>query len=432
MSTSRNRTVAAAAAAVVVASLALTSCSSTAPTASGDTMTGSVSATPSPGMTLTTGLITPVSTGDPFADARTAAGHMPMTAATLAAGLAKATGTVGTTDSAAANLRATLTAGLQEHVYLAGYAVATAYVAGADSSEFAAAAAALDANSVDLSTAIASLAGKENGDAFLTLWRTHIGFFVDYAVAEKSGDAAAKQSALDSLDGYTQDAGAFFESISAGNLPAEVMAKALEMHIATLTAAIDALAAGDPMAPQLLAKAAAHVGDAASTIATGLDAALDLDGDPNDAASTLRSGLTTLLQEHVYLAGLAVFTAYTADAGTDSEAFAQAAAALDANSVALSEAVASLAGKQNGEDFLSLWRAHIGFFVDYAVADAAKDDAARTKALSDLDAYRPAAGAFFAKVSGGELSADAIAEGLTRHVETLAGAIDSLAGALVH
>jgi hypothetical protein len=150
-----------------------------------------------------------------------------------------------------------------------------------------------------------------------------------------------------------------------------------------------------------------------------------------DAASTLRSGLTALLQEHVYLASYAVFTAYTAEGGVESPAFTAAAATLDANSVQLSEAVASLAGPDNGTAFLELWREHIGFFVDYAVADAAGDEDARQQALTDLDGYRPQAGAFFEKISDGELPADDVAAGLGMHVSTLAGAIDSLAAALV-
>ncbi|NTW41222.1 MAG: hypothetical protein HGA44_15345 [Cellulomonadaceae bacterium] len=420
---------AAAVAAALTATLALTSCAGSTDEAA---PMAPATATPTEtDMATPMAALMPISTGDPFADVRTAAAHMPETALTLATGLAAATGTDGEVDSEAAALRSTLTALLQEHVYLAGYAVATAYVAGADSAEFTAAASALDANSVDLSDAIGSLAGEENGAAFLDQWRAHIGFFVDYALAAKTGDQAGKDAALTSLQGYTTAAGAFFEQISAGNLPAADIAMSFGMHITSLTAAIDALAAGDPTAPTALQAAAAHMGEASATIATGLDAALDLPGDPNDGASALRAGLTNLLQEHVYLAGLAVFTAYTAEGGVESEAFTQAAATLDANSVALSQAVASLSDEQHGTDFLSLWRAHIGFFVDYAVARATGDDAAADASLVDLDGYRPAAGAFFEEVSGGELPADAVAEGLGHHVETLAGAIDSLAAALV-
>ncbi|MBX9244757.1 copper amine oxidase [Actinotalea ferrariae] len=426
----RTTTRKAAVVAAVAATLALTACSPEAP-AEETTTQAPESGGDEMDMDMDAAGLMPMSTGDPFADARTAAQHMPETALTLATGLAAATGTEGDVASAAADLRSDLTALLQEHVYLAGMTVATAYTAGVDSPEVEAAAATLDANSVDLSKAIGSLAGAENEEAFLELWRAHVGWFVDYAVAVKTGDQAGKDAALANLQGYTVDAGAFFEQVSAGNLPAAAISESLGMHITTLSAAIDALAAGDTTAYAKLQDASEHVAMAASTIAGGFDAALDLEGDPADPASTLRAGLTQLLQEHVYLAGISVFTAYTAEAGVESPAFAAAAGELDANSVALSEAVGSLAGPEKADDFLALWREHIGFFVDYAVAAAGEDTEGTTSALEALDGYRPAAGAFFDEVSGGELPADAVAEELGHHVETLAGAIDSLKAALV-
>ncbi|WP_182112945.1 MULTISPECIES: copper amine oxidase [unclassified Actinotalea] len=428
MRTPTRTTRTAAVVAAVAASLALTSCSAGTPAAD---ETGRAPVAESEDMEMTEAAIVPMSTGDPFADARTAAQHMAPTALTLATGLAAATGTEGDVGSAAADLRSELTALLQEHVYLAGTAVATAYATAPDSPEFEAAAATLDANSVDLSEAIGSLAGPEKGAAFLELWRSHVGNFVDYAVAAKGEDQAGKDQALADLQAYTVSAGQFFEEISAGNLPAAAITESLGMHITTLGAAIDALAAGDPTAYAKLQDASEHVAMAAGTIAGGLDTALDLEGDPADAASTLRAGLTQLLQEHVYLASTAVFTAYTDDGATGSPAFAAAAAELDGNSVALSEAVGSLAGPEHGEAFLDLWREHIGYFVDYAVATAGDDTEGAQAALVALDGYRPAAGAFFAEVSAGELPADTVAEGLTHHVETLAGAIDSLKVALV-
>lgn len=431
--TTRTRS-AAAAAAAVTAALALTSCAADtteeAPAAAETMEEQSPEPTDEETQEMLSSLM-PMGTDDPFVDARTAAAHMPETALTLATGLAAATGTAGDVASPAADLRAGLTALLQEHVYLAGIAVATAYTAGADSAEFEAAAAALDGNSVDLSEAIGSLAGEENAATFLEVWRSHIADFVDYAVARAGDDQAGVDQALSDLAAYTETAGGFFEQISNGALPADAIAQSLSMHVTTLTEAIDALAAGDPSAYAELQEAAAHVSESATTIAGGFDAALDLEGDPADDASTLRTGLTNLLQEHVYLASIAVFTAYTAEGGPESEAFTAAAGVLDENSVALSEAVTSLAGEENGAAFLDLWREHIGFFVDYAVAAAGDDEQGMQEALRNLDGYRPQAGAFFEDVSGGELPADAVAEGLGMHVETLAGAIDSLDAALV-
>lgn len=420
--------------ATIALALGLTACSSDSDDMGPAATMTQTQAPMEPGMTddaTDMSMLAPEGTGDPFADARTAAQHMPETAKTLAAGFAAALDLPGDPASEAADLRSGLTSLLQEHVYLAGMAVATAYATAPDSAEFEAAAATLDANSVALSEAIGSLATPEQEEAFLALWREHIGYFVDYAVAEKTGDAEAKEAALTSLAGYTGDAGTFFEEASGGALPAGDIAMSLEMHVTTLTAAIDGFAAGSPDAYDALRTAASHVGEGAAVIAAGFATAADLEGDPADEASTLRATLTAGLQEHVYLAGIAVFTAYTTEGGTESDAFAAAAATLDANSVALSEGIGSLAGEENGTAFLELWREHIGYFVDYANAVATGDQAAADEALTELDAYRATAGEFFAGISNGELPADAIAEGLAMHVKTLGGAIDSLNEALV-
>jgi cytochrome c556 len=350
---------------------------------------------------------------------------------TLAGGFVAALEIPGATDSEAADLRAGLTSLLQEHVYLAGMAVATAYAAGADSEEFTAAAATLDQNSVALSDAVGTIAGEDKGAAFLELWREHVGYFVDYAVAVKAGDTTGRDQALADLDAYTEEAGAFFDEVSSGTLPAADITASLQMHVTTLSAAIDDLAAGSPEAYASLQAAAAHVVEGAGVISTGLAKTAGMKGDPNDEASTLRTQLTAALQEHVYLAGITVFTAYTTEGGTESEAFQAAAATLDANSVTLSEAVGSLAGEENGTAFLELWREHIGYFVDYANAVATGDQGAVDMALTELDDYRGRAGAFFEEISAGELAADAVAEGLAMHVQTLAGAIDSLNETLV-
>lgn len=376
-------------------------------------------------------MLMPASTGDPFADARTAAAHMPKTAETLAAGLATAADVQGDPTSDAATLRATLTAQLQEHVYLAGMTVATAYATDLESPETELASAALDENSRQLAGTIEAASDAETAEAFLALWREHIGYFVDYAAAAASGDAAGQEQAVADLEGYTREAGAFFEELTGGELPAEAVTESLHGHVDTLTTAIDGFAAGDPAAHDDLQAAAHHVGEAAGTISGGVVAATGMEGDPMDDAATLRAQLTYDLQEHVYLAGIAVFTAYTAEGGTDSEAFTAAAGTLDANSQALAEKVGSLAGEDQGAAFLDLWREHIGFFVDYAGARAAGDSQAAEQALADLDGYRPQAGDFFDGISGGELPAEDVAEGLGIHVETLAGAIDSMAEALV-
>ena len=386
---------------------------------------GQTEAMPSPGSSETT------ASADPFADLKAAAQVVGNngSAKALATGIVAATGMDGSVDSPAAQTYATLSTLLQEHVYLAGIAIDTGYAFGLDSPQFTAAADTLDKNSVELADVVGSVA-PDKRDAFLKLWRQHIGFFVDYAKAAKADDDTGRQSALDELDGYRTQAGQFFADISGGAIPADAVESNLAKHVQSLTAAIDAAAAGTNTVFGALKDAAAVVGEqgSAKALATGIVTATGMDGSVDSSAAQTYATLSTLLEEHVYLAGIAVKTAYTA--GADSDAFKAAAATLDENSTELADVVGSVAPDKR-DAFLKLWRTHIGFFVDYAKAAAAGDQAAKQQALDDLDGYRTQAGQFFAGISGGAIPADAVESNLAKHVDTLTTAIDSLASTLV-
>ena len=147
--------------------------------------------------------------------------------------------------------------------------------------------------------------------------------------------------------------------------------------------------------------------------------------DITTGSSALRATLSTQLQEHVYLAGIA--TGAALQDGPTSAAFKAAAATLDLNSQDLAASVASVYGDAAGKTFLALWRKHIGFFVDYTVGLASNDKAMQAKALKDLDGYRADFGAFIESATGGILSKDAVATELKTHIQTLAAAIKAQA-----
>ncbi len=222
-----------------------------APAANSETGTGTQGGT-------STAALTPKGTGNPFADAITAASHMPMTANALAGGIAKATNMKGDAASPAAELRSGLTHLLTEHVYLAGIAVATAYHAGAESPEFKLAAEAVDDNSVRVSEAIGTVAPDEE-EGFLTRWRSHVTDFVNYAVAAKTEDDAGKKKAVSNLTAYATSSGAFFEKISGGTMKAKDVEASFNEHIGMLAKAVDLFAAGDTEAYAALKDAAGHM-----------------------------------------------------------------------------------------------------------------------------------------------------------------------------
>jgi hypothetical protein len=140
-------------------------------------------------------------------------------------------------------------------------------------------------------------------------------------------------------------------------------------------------------------------------------------------AADLRVTLDRLLGEHALLAMFATQKGFSGDPD-----FEPIAAALDANSVDLSEAIATVYGEQAGQKFLdgdALWRDHIGFFVDYTVALAKKDTAGQDKAVNDLMGYIEAFSAFLSDATG--LPQAALRESITEHVNQLKGQLDAYA-----
>ena len=138
-------------------------------------------------------------------------------------------------------------------------------------------------------------------------------------------------------------------------------------------------------------------------------------------AEELRVTLDNLLGEHALLAIWATQAGYSG-----SKSFPALAAQLDKNSVALSKAIGSVYGAAAGKQFLdgkNLWRAHIGYFVDYTKALAMKDKAAQKKAVANLMTYIQVQAAFFAKATG--LPKQAVVNDLTAHILQLKGALDS-------
>jgi hypothetical protein len=146
-----------------------------------------------------------------------------------------------------------------------------------------------------------------------------------------------------------------------------------------------------------------------------------VDNQVSGAATDLRLALSQLLSEHADLALVAMQKGY--DGAPD---FPVAAAQLDKNSVALSQAIASVYGEAAGKAFLDQWRDHIRMFVDYTVATAKKDEPARMKARGELDGYRISF-ARFLNTANPNLPVDAVAGMLQDHVNQLAGALDAYA-----
>ncbi|HWH32658.1 MAG TPA: hypothetical protein VNU01_08300, partial [Egibacteraceae bacterium] len=323
----------------------------------------------------------------------------------------------------AADLRAGLNTLLAEHVFFAGAAVNEALQG--NTAGFEAAAGALDENSVALSEAVGSVYGPEAGEAFLGLWRSHIGMFVDYTQATAAGDKAAQDKAVADLTGYANDFAVFLSGANP-NLPEETVEQLVVEHVVSTKDAVDALASGDAAKGfSEFREAIAHmhmIGDPLSA-AIAQQFPEQFSTGTSEAASALRTQLNVKLAEHVWLAGAAVNEA----AKGNTAAFEAAAGALDGNSQDLAGMVGSVYGPEAGEAFLGLWRAHIGMFVDYTQGKLAGDDAKAAKAEQDLAGYSRDF-AVFLNGANDNLPVEDVQALLEEHVASTKGAIDAVVG----
>src|SRR5579859_6268037 len=146
-------------------------------------------------------------------------------------------------------------------------------------------------------------------------------------------------------------------------------------------------------------------------------------GDPtNTAAARLYAGLDQLLVEHVDLTANVVQTAVTTSPSSANTKMALAA--LDQNTRGLGAAIGSVYGSAAQQQFLKLWRAHIGFFVNYTLGVATHKQAMVATAKKDLAGYISQFSTFVAGAT--KLPKAAVAADLQGHVSTLETAINAI------
>jgi hypothetical protein len=326
------------------------------------------------------------------------------------------------TNTAAAQLYAALDQLLTEHVDLTANVVQTAITSGPSSTQTKAALAALDQNTQGLGKAIGSVYGSAAQQKFLTLWRAHIGFFVNYTLGVADHKPAQVKTAKKDLAGYISQFSVFVSG--ATKLPKAAVAADLQGHVATLETAINAIVAKNPDAGQKIEMAAMHMGGTAEVLAKGIVSSKDISGHVTGAGSSLRAGLTGLLVQHVAATAFVVQTAVAAKGNLKDPEVKGAISALSDNTNQLGAAIGSVYGPAAQQKFLTLWRAHIGFFVDYTLGVATKNTAKTAMAKKDLAGYISQFSEFVASAT--HLPKAAVAADLQGHVSTLETAINSI------
>ncbi|OHX51623.1 copper amine oxidase [Planococcus faecalis] len=325
------------------------------------------------------------------------------------------------TATPAGELRIALDTTLTEHAFLAIEAMRK----GVDGAEdFDQAAGALLANADDLSAAVGSVYGEEGAAQFDEVWKSHIGYFVDYVTATAEDNQEGKDQALAELEEYKVEQSKFFDTATGGLLPAAAVQEGLDMHVDQLIMAFDAYVAGDfEKAYTLEREGIQHMSMFAESLSIAITTQFP-DKFENTSADTpaidLRATLNQTFTEH---AGLAVMAMQ--DGADGAESFDQAAGALLANADDLSAAVGSVYGEEAGSQFEETWKSHIGYFVDYVTATGEGNKEGQEQARAELDQYIVDQAAFLDAATEGRVPAAALEEGLTAHVGQLLAAFDS-------
>ena len=310
--------------------------------------------------------------------------------------------------SPAAELRTDLTALLSEHALLTGITSA-AVIAGEDRQP---AAAELDLNSVALAQVVTTLYGAPAGPQFLDLWRRRIAALLEFAAASGIGDKARTDAAKASITAAESEIATVLNTANV-QLTVENLTDGMEAFSRPLQTAITAQAKKDGTGFVKLKAASDDAAAAAIVLAAGIVKLTpdDFPGSLDGTGSALRAELTSKLQEHAYLAGLATGTVVV---GGDLDPPAEA---LEENSLELARAFGTVYGDDVQRGFLDLWRDHISFFVDFAEAARTGNAVGMETARRELDGYR-AAFADLLHSANPNLAAEDVSEALRVHVDS--------------
>ena len=309
------------------------------------------------------------------------------------------------------DLRARLNVLLGDHLILASKATGAAL--GGRTDEFTAYSTQLNTNGTDLGEYIGAAFGDAAKNQFNSIWSAHNGFFVDYTTGVAKKDEAAKAKAVSDLTTVYVPQFSKFVADATG-LPLATVTSLVTEHVTTTKDVVDAQAAGDwTKTVPAEQKAYTHM----QMIADPLSAAISTkfpDKFPaggTTKAADLRVTMDTALVDHLYLATSATAAAL----GGRTDEFNAYAKQLNTNGTDIGGVIGGAYGTDAQAQFNSIWSAHNGFFVDYTTGVAKNDEAAKTKAVSDLTTvYVPQFSKFIADATG--LPLEAVTSLITAHV----------------
>jgi hypothetical protein len=196
--------------------------------------------------------------------------------------------------SAATDLRIAMDRLFGEHTHLAALAMRATID---DAPDVASAASAVEQNSAEIAGVIGDLYGQQAGEAFASLWNSHVSSYLAYVDASAAADESAVETALAGLSDYHRDFSAF---VAGANpfLSASDVEALISTHTDHLVGQADAYAAGDyETAHRLAHEAYVHTGTLSASLAAAIGEQF-----PQRFPDTGTAGLTVAGSEFVSVA----------------------------------------------------------------------------------------------------------------------------------
>jgi hypothetical protein len=282
--------------------------------------------------------------------------------------------------------------------------------------------ASLQANTDTLSRLVASAYGGAPADRFTPLWQRHLADLVAYAKAVAGNDASAKQTVRTLLLADADAYGSWQAEASKGRVQASDAAAGVRLHVEELMAQADAYAARDYARAYRIERAAyEHMFTAGAAVAkAGVtpEVAVGLDAPPEK----LRSAFAMLLGEHLELIVDAQRAAFAG-----AQEFQAAAAQVNANTTALTKALAGIVGPAKAAEFQAAWANHVEGLMAYTAAVAGNDEAGKAAAKQNLDGFAERLALFFSEVVRNVLATDPLTDAITAHDAHLIAQVDAYA-----
>src|SRR5690606_21817285 len=171
----------------------------------------------------------------------------------------------------------------------------------------------------------------------------------DYAAAVKAGDEEMQEEALDEIQSFVDDTGAFLGTATEGNLPEDGATEALRQHEDFVQNTFDLYAAGDfEAAYTSYLEGFTQIFGAGSAISGAIATQFpDQFSDPNTAAGDFRSTVNRIAAEHFALSQMSLVKGFNAAEDFDFVNWAQ-----DQNTEEFRAAIASLYGEEAGVAFV--------------------------------------------------------------------------------